>query len=75
MRDVGMVQRRERLRFACESCQAIGVTREGVGQDLQRDVAIELQVTGAIDLSHTPFAKERGDLVDAEAGARSEAQM
>ena len=42
--DVGMVQRGERLGFALETRQAVGVLRERVGQDLDRDVAIELRV-------------------------------
>ena len=51
-----MVERRERLCFALEPRQAIGVARKGVGQDLQRNVAIELRVAGAVDLSHATFA-------------------
>lgn len=38
-----MIERRERLCFAGEPRQPIRVTGEGVGQDLQRDVAIELR--------------------------------
>ena len=40
--DVGMIQRREGLRFALEAREAVGVVRERVGQDLDRDVAIQL---------------------------------
>ena len=50
--DVGMIQRRERLRFARESRQAIGVVREGFGQNLDRDVAVQLRVARTIDLAH-----------------------
>ena len=39
--DVRMIERRERLRFAREPRQAIGIAGEGVRQDLERDVAIE----------------------------------
>ena len=38
--DVRMVERREHLRFALETGEAIGIARERIGQDLQRDVAI-----------------------------------
>ncbi len=38
-RDVGMIQRRERLRLAFEPCQAFGVSGERVRQDLDRDLA------------------------------------
>ena len=51
-----------------------GIAGERVGQDLQRDVAIELRVAGPIHLPHAAFADLRGDFVDAEAGAGSEGQ-
>ncbi len=37
LRDVGMVQRGERLRLALEARQPIGVTGKGVGKNLERD--------------------------------------
>ena len=74
MRDVRMIQRGERLRFAREPGQPIGIARERVGQDLDRDVAIQLGVARAIHLAHAAFADRRGDFVDAEAGAGSEGQ-
>ena len=69
-----MIQRRERLRFAREPREAIGIVREGVGQDLDRDVAIQLRVARAIHLAHAAVADRRGDFVDAETGAGSEGQ-
>ena len=75
MRDVRVVERGERLRFAGEPGQPIRVVGEGVGQDLQRDIAIELRVAGPKHLSHPAFADLRGDFVDAEAGAGSEGQL
>ena len=48
---------------------AVRVSGEGVGEDLQRDVAAELGVGGAIDLAHAGFADESGDVVMAEPGA------
>ena len=56
LRDVRMIQRGERLRFALEARQAVGVGRERLGQDLDRDVAIELRVARAIDLAHAACA-------------------
>ena len=73
--DVRMIQRRERLRFALEAGQAIGISRERVGQDLDRDVAIQLRVARAIHLAHAAGADRRGDLVGAEAGAGSEGRV
>jgi hypothetical protein len=43
-RDVGMVEGGEHLRFSAEPCDAITIKREGLRQDLQRDIAIELGV-------------------------------
>ena len=64
-----MIERGEQSRFALESRHAIGVGRERRRQDLHRDVAIELRVARAIDLSH-PAGAERGEnFVGAEACA------
>ena len=73
-RDVGMIQRRERLRLALEPRQAVGVRRERVRQDLDRDLAAERRVRRPIHLPHAAFADRRGDFVDAEPGAWSEGQ-
>ena len=40
-----------------------------VGQELQRHVATEPRVAGAVDLAHAAGAQQAGDLVGAEAGA------
>jgi hypothetical protein len=69
-----MVEQRERLRFACEPSEPIWIVGEGVGQELQRDVAIQLRVARAIHLAHAAFADLRGDFVDAEAGTGGEGQ-
>ena len=47
--------------------QPVGISGERVGEDLQRDVAAELGVCGAIDLPHAPLADEGGHVVMAEA--------
>jgi hypothetical protein len=52
MRDMGMIQRGQHLGFAPEASHALRVAGECVGQDLQRHIALELGVTGAIDLVH-----------------------
>jgi len=64
-----MIERRKRLRLASEARQAIGVDGERVGEDLQRDVAIERRVAGAVDLSHATCADRRGDFINAETRA------
>ena len=68
-RDVGMVEGGEHLRFSAEPCDAITIKREGVRQDLQRDIAIELGVARAIDLARAPFAEQGHDFVRADASA------
>ena len=64
-----MIERRERLRFARETREAIGVERERLGQHLDRDVAIELRVRRAIDLAHAARADGGDDFVGSEASA------
>ena len=61
-----VVQAGEDLRFSLEPGQAIRIGRESVGQDLQGNVACELCVGGAIDLTHPPLADEGGDVVVAK---------
>ena len=68
--DVGMVQRGEHLGFALATGQAVGVGGEGVGQDLERHVPVELGVARAVDLPHSAAADLGGDGIRAEGGAR-----
>ena len=62
------------LRFTLEAREAVGVVREGLGQDLDRDVSVQLRIARPIDLPHAPFADLGGDFVDAEAGAGRKGQ-
>jgi hypothetical protein len=45
----------------------VGV-RERLGQNLDRDVAIQLRVAGPEDLPHAPFANAGDNFVDTETG-------
>ena len=65
-----MVERGQHLRLALEACEAIGIERERVGDDLQRDVATELRIARAIDLAHPARAEGGDDLIRAEARYR-----
>ena len=56
--DVRMIQRREHLRFALEPREPIRIGRERLRQDLERDVAIQPRVAGAIHLAHAARADE-----------------
>ena len=72
--------------FGCESAatalasrskraRAVGVVGEAVGEDLDRDVAVEPRVARPVDLAHSAGAERRQDLVGAEAGSGSERHM
>ena len=75
LRDVWMIQRRQDLRFPSETGQTVGVGRERVRKDLQRDVAIERRVARAVDLAHAAHAEQFGDLVRTQESARCESQL
>ena len=70
-RDVRVIQRREGLRFTLEAREPIRVVRERLGQDLDRDVAIQLRVARPEDLPHAPFADAGDNFVDTETGTGS----
>ena len=53
LRDVGMVERSQNLRLAPEAREPIGVGRERLRQDLQRDVAIELVIARAVSVGES----------------------
>ena len=55
--DVGMIQRRQHARFALEAREAFWIAREQPRQDLDRDLATELLIMGAIDLAHAASAE------------------
>ena len=57
LRDVRMVERRQRLRFALEATQSFRIGGEGLRQNLQRDVTIEPGVASPIDLAHSAGAE------------------
>jgi hypothetical protein len=69
LRDVGMVQRREQLGLALKSRQPLSVIRERIGQNFDRDFALQARIPRAIDLAHTAGADEGDDFVGAEASA------
>ncbi len=60
--DVGMVQGGEHLGLALEAGEPLGVLGEGGRQHLDRHLATELGVLGAVDLSHAAFTELGGDL-------------
>ena len=69
-----MIQRGEDLRFTLEAGEAVRVMRKRLGQDLDRNVAIQFGIASAIHLTHPAFTDLGGDLVDAETRAGSKGQ-
>ena len=67
--DVGMVEQARGARLLLEAAQPVGVGREGGGQDLDRHIARQARVAGAVDLAHSSRAQERGDLVGPDLGS------
>ena len=66
---------RDGLRLALESGQRVGIGRDGLRKDLDRDVAIKLPVPRPVDLPHAPCAQRRDDLIGTETYAGCEAQF
>ncbi len=70
--DVGVVEAGEDLRLPLEPGEPVRISREGVGEDLQRHLAVELGVGGLPDLAHAAFPEQGGHVVVAEARARTQ---
>jgi hypothetical protein len=64
--NVLMIQCSQGFGFALKPAYALGITREFVRQELDRDITFQLGVACAIDLSHPAFAEQRSDFVGAE---------
>ena len=60
-RDVWMVQRGQGAGFALKPCNTVRIGGECLRQDLDRHLAIELRITGSVDLPHAAFANLRRD--------------
>jgi hypothetical protein len=69
-----VVQRRRGTGFLFESLQAAGVGGERRGEHLDRHVASEPRIAGAVDLAHPTGAKRGDDLVRPKTSARLQGQ-
>ena len=69
--DVGMIQLRNRLRFALKSSDQLRVRGELRRQHFDRHAAIEARVASAPDLPHAAGTERRDDLVRPETSSRS----
>ncbi len=66
LRDVRVVERSEHLRLALEARQALRVGSKEVGQDLDRDLAVQARVARSIHLTHAARAQRADDFVGAD---------
>ena len=59
--DVGMNERGERERFTPEAGKPLRVGGVAIRKGLERDLAVQASVTGAIDLAHSALAQQFDD--------------
>ena len=71
-KDVGMTERRSRVRFLLEPAESLRIVRERRCDHLDGDVALEPGVTRTIHLAHASCTERRNDFVGAEASAGGE---
>ena len=73
VRDVRMVEQRQRVRFTREPGDAFGVTGDRRGQDFDGDLTIQGTVECGVDFAHPARTEAAGDFVlpDARAGAQA----
>jgi hypothetical protein len=64
--DVKIIERRQNLRLALEAGEPFGIFSERRRQHLDRDIALELGIAGAIYLTHAAAADQRQDPVLAQ---------
>ena len=69
-RDVRVVERRQDPRLPFEAGEALGIVRDLLQQQLDRDLSPESRVAGAKDLSHAAHAECGDDFVLPELGPR-----
>ena len=58
-----MIQAGQHLRLALEPGKPVRIVGKGVGEDSQRNLAVELGVGGLPDLPHPAFPEESRDVV------------
>jgi hypothetical protein len=61
--DVRVVQRGCRAGLLSEALQCVGIARQFLGENLQRDVALQLQVLGLVNHPHPAAAEDLQDSV------------
>src|SRR5262245_6923533 len=69
-----MIERRHCSRLALESRDPFRIGRVRLGQNLDCDLAIQLEVAGAIHLAHATRTEQADNFVRAETTVRRQAQ-
>ncbi len=75
LRDVRVVQRGEGPGFTLEAGEPVRIADKGAREDLERHVAPEPSVAGAIHLAHAPGAQGSEDFVVAENRTGTQAHL
>ena len=75
VRDVGVIERSQHLRFALETGQAVRVFGEGGWKNLDGHLASQLRVCCPPDLAHAAFAQLRGAAVMRDGLLRAHGQI
>jgi hypothetical protein len=73
--DVRMIERREDLSFTLKSRETVRIFGEGIGQEFQGYVTLQLRVERAVDDAHAAFADLRRNLVWADARTCGETHL
>lgn len=63
--NIGMIQRGDRSRLLLKSAQSIRISRERLGQHLQRNIAQQTSVSRPVHFAHTTGTDERDNFVRA----------
>jgi hypothetical protein len=58
-----VIQRSQEPSFATESSHAVGIAGKNVGNDFERNVAAQLRVASAVDLTHAACSNGGEDLI------------
>jgi hypothetical protein len=69
LRDVGMIEGSQHLRFALEAGEMIGVPSHRLGKRFDGDIAIQLGIERPIHLAHPPSTDPGKDFVGTVASA------
>ena len=69
--DVRVIEGGNGACLAFEARQTVGVEREGIGKNLQRNITIQFRVARAVDLPHAPSADALMHLVSCRVAGRS----